>query len=214
MHPRVYQAFESICRRYSIRGRILEIGAVGSNESLLTLPALEGAALRLGVNLDRSSRHRDFPILPADANRLPFANCAFDAVLCNAVFEHAPHFWLGLAEIRRVAKAGAVIAIGTPGFTDQTPARIHSAMRLFRLLGRPASNWLDGALVLPIHDYPGDYYRFSVEAFRKVFFAGLDRVEIQTLLTPPRIIGVGVVPSVRPHDTRDASTHSHRSPIS
>ena len=35
MHPRVYLAFEAICRRYSIRGRVLEIGAVDSNESLL-----------------------------------------------------------------------------------------------------------------------------------------------------------------------------------
>jgi SAM-dependent methyltransferase len=211
MHPRVYQAFEAICRRHSIGGRVLEIGAVGSNESLLTLAALEGAALRLGVNLDRSIRHRDFPIVPADANRLPFANCVFDAVLCNSVLEHAPRFWLTLAEIRRVAKAGAVIAIGTPGFTDQTPARIHSAMRIFRLLGRPAWNWLDGALVLPIHDCPGDYYRFSTQAFREVFLADLDRVEIQTLLTPPRIIGVGFVPPVRPRNTQDASPHSHLS---
>ncbi len=214
MHPRVYLAFEAICRRYSIRGRVLEIGAVDSNDSLLCLPALQAADLRLGVNLDRSMRHRDFPIVPADANRLPFANRGFDAVLCNAVLEHAPRFWLTLEEIRRVAKAGAVIAIGTPGFTDQTPARIHPMIRLFRLLGRRAWNWLDGAIVLPIHDYPGDYYRFSVQAFREVFLAGLDRVEIQTLLTPPRIIGVGVVPPVRPRDTRDASLHSRRSPIS
>ena len=153
----------------------------------------QSGSLDHGIAISRSFR----PMRTGSRSR-KMASTQFFATLCSNTPRGSG---LTLEEIRRVAKAGAVIAIGTPGFTDQTPARIHPMIRLFRLLGRLCMELARWSAVLPIHDYPGDYYRFSVQAFREVFLAGLDRVEIQTLLTPPRIIGVGVVPPVRPRDT-------------
>jgi hypothetical protein len=45
-----------------------------------------------------------------------------------------------------------------------------------------------------MHYYPGDYYRFSPQAFKEVFFEGMDAVEIRIILSPPRIIGWGIKP--------------------
>lgn len=42
-----------------------------------------------------------------------------------------------------------------------------------------------------MHATPGDYYRFSPQAFREVFFKGTDDVEVRTIMLPPRIIGAG-----------------------
>ena len=45
-----------------------------------------------------------------------------------------------------------------------------------------------------VFDFPGDYYRFSEQAVREVFFEGMKEVEIRTVLVPPRIIGTGIRP--------------------
>jgi SAM-dependent methyltransferase len=142
----------------------------------------------------RILRHRDFPIIQGDTNRLPFPDDNFDAVVCNSVLEHDRFFWRSLAEMKRVTRAGGVVMIGTPGYTELSPVVVQPWLRVLRLLGRRAWNWLDAALTLPIHNYPADYYRFSPQAFHDVFLAGLLQVEVRCLLVPPRIIGVGVVP--------------------
>lgn len=42
-----------------------------------------------------------------------------------------------------------------------------------------------------IHEAPGDYYRFSRQAFEEVFFAGMDDVTVECVMVPPRLIGIG-----------------------
>jgi hypothetical protein len=46
-----------------------------------------------------------------------------------------------------------------------------------------------------IHNEPGDYYRFSDQAFREVVMGGLDRIEVTSIMWPPRLMGVGWKPS-------------------
>jgi hypothetical protein len=46
-----------------------------------------------------------------------------------------------------------------------------------------------------IHNWPGDYYRFSPQAVREVFLEGLEQIEVRTIMWPPRIIGVGTKPA-------------------
>jgi hypothetical protein len=57
------------------------------------------------------------------------------------------------------------------------------------------SAWLDGVAastpVLQVHDYPGDYYRFSEQAVREVFLSGYAVLEQRAVMVPPRLIGVG-----------------------
>lgn len=197
MHRTVFNAFDQLCRARDLRGSVLEVGATPDASTLLNLPSLKGATEKIGVNKAGASRFQDFSILEADANALTcFPDERFDAVLCNATLEHDPFFWRSLAEIRRVTRRGGWIAIGTPGYT-QLPFE-KKLRRLLGLIPRPLRprNWAlqHSTLTLVVHNFPGDYYRFSEQAYREVFFQGMTGVEVQSLLSPPRIIGCGTRP--------------------
>jgi hypothetical protein len=47
--------------------------------------------------------------------------------------------------------------------------------------------------VLGTHGTPNDYYRFSEDAVRTVFFSECSEVTVEEVLDPPRFVGVGVV---------------------
>lgn len=195
MHQAVFQQFDRICRRRRAGGDVLEIGATPSADTLLCLPALTGARTRIGVNLAPASRFADFQILQADANRLTcFADARFDTVLCNAVLEHDRCFWLTLAQIRRVARPGALIVVGAPGYTKLRAERHIGRLAKLPLAGSLCAGLVASTLTLQVHCFPGDYYRFSPQAVREVFLEGLEQVEVHTLLTPPRIVGAGIKP--------------------
>ena len=198
MHPAVFQTFEEILRSYAVHGDVLEIGATPDDSTLLNLPALAAARKKIGINKVGASRHNDFSILEADANAMTcFPEQSFDAVLCNAVLEHDPFFWKTLAEIRRVTRSGGLVAIGVPGYRRlpfEKTVRSWLA-RLPRSSRRP-DGWAiqHSTLTLGVHNFPGDYYRFSEQAVREVFFAGAENVVIRSVLVPPRIIGAGIRP--------------------
>jgi ubiquinone/menaquinone biosynthesis C-methylase UbiE len=196
MHPAVFNVFEEICRARAIRGAVLEIGATLDESTLLNLPSLAGAGEKIGINKTGGSRFKDFAILEADANDMTcFPDRRFDVVLCNAVLEHDPFFWKTLAEIRRVVRVGGLVAIGTPGYR-QLPFETKLRRWLARLsrFSRHPDGWplQHSTLTLGVHNFPSDYYRFSEQTFREVFFEGMTEVVIRTVLVPPRIIGAGV----------------------
>ena len=192
MHDRVHAEFAALCRRYPPGGAVLEVGAVPDASTLLALPEL-AAARRVGINLDGPSRFGGFEIVGGNANAMPaFADGSFDLVLCNAVLEHDPKFWLTLGEIRRVLRAGGIAMLGVPGYVRGQSL----GAKLAGVLGWVVSSaWLDGVAasrpVLQMHDYPGDYYRFSAQAMREVFLAGFEVLEQRAVMVPPRLIGVG-----------------------
>jgi SAM-dependent methyltransferase len=201
VHPRTFAEFERICAARGAAGRVLEIGAVPCDETLLCLPSLRAATEKVGLNLDGPSRWRDFEIVPGNANAMPFPDERFDVVVCNAVLEHDPFFWKTLAEIRRVTSPGGLVVLGAPGYTAlpsaATPAR--AKRRLIGWLGRVpllsgVSWWLKSTPTVEIHDAPGDYYRFTPQAFREVLLEGLEEVEVGTILFPPVVVGAGRLP--------------------
>jgi SAM-dependent methyltransferase len=53
-------------------------------------------------------------LMRGDAYRLPFADGAFDVVVCCEVLEHLPDVGAALAEIDRVLKAGGRLAVSVP----------------------------------------------------------------------------------------------------
>jgi SAM-dependent methyltransferase len=192
MHDRVHAEFAALCRRYTPGGAVLEIGAVPDASTLLALPELAGAR-RVGINLEGPSRFGGFEIVGGNANAMPeFVDGSFDLVLCNAVLEHDPKFWLTLGEIRRVLRVGGIAMLGVPGYVRGQSLRA----KLAGMAGRVVrSAWLDGVAastpVLQVHDHPGDYYRFSEQAMREVFLAGFEVLEQRAVMVPPRLIGVG-----------------------
>jgi hypothetical protein len=203
MHAAVFSAFDAICRAEAAAGAVLEIGAVPAPDTLLMLPAIARASERVGINLQAPGEIGGCPILQADGHDLScFGAARFDVVLCNSVLEHDGRFWLSLAEMRRVARLGALIVIGVPGYALPGFGRwrwlVGRAARL-PLLGRlcaaAAEAYLSGTPVLGLHDYPGDYYRFSAQACREILMAGLDRAEVRQILQPPRFIAWGRTPA-------------------
>jgi SAM-dependent methyltransferase len=200
MHDEVFRRFQRICSRRKAGGAVLEIGAVPADDTLLCLPALSDATEKIGLNIVPPARFRDFSIVQGNANAMScFPDQRFDTVLCNATLEHDKFFWKTLAEIRRVAKPGALIVLGAPGYRDSRRERwTKRLVRNVPLLGRELERSLPfvfaSTLTLHVHDYPGDYYRFSTQTFEEVFFEGMHQVEITSVLTPPRIIGAGIKP--------------------
>lgn len=199
MHPEVFQKFEEICISRGAGGRVLEIGAIPAPDTLLCLPCLSAASERIGLNLDGPHAYCGFEILRGNANAMDgFPDACFDTVLCNSTLEHDRCFWKTLGEIRRVAKPGALIVLGVPGYSDfDLPAHLRQLTRI-PLLGQFLRRRFDdlnaATITLPIHNYPGDYWRFSPQAMEQVLLDGLNAVEICSLLIPPRIIGSAVKP--------------------
>jgi hypothetical protein len=198
MHPTVFNLYDSLVTTHAKRPQsVLEIGAVPRPDTLLCLPAVASASERIGVNIETATEFAGFRILSCTANSLDcFDAERFDVVLCNATLEHDPLFWKTLDEIRRVLKKMGVAVIGVPGYV-RLPAEgyksvIRSALR--RLPNGARLTLALGAILNPtitfeVHYGPGDYYRFSEQAVRDVFFRGMERLELKTLMVPPRIVG-------------------------
>ena len=145
-------------------------------KSLLRCPGLAGLD-RYCLNLRPLESARGITAVQGNANDMGmFEDESFDLVISNATLEHDKHFWLSVAEMHRVLAPGGLLIIGTPGYIEN-PARDH---------GRATHTYR-------VH-YHFDYYRFSAQAFREVFFAGMEDVDVQSILQPPRIIGLGFKP--------------------
>ena len=197
MTPAVFAAFDALCLRYGAKGSVLEIGATSTPDTLLNLPSLNACAPRVGINQAYAASTAAGEILHGSGHDLSrFADAAFDVVVSNATLEHDPHFWLTLSEMRRVLKTGGLLVIGVPGYV-----RARSALR--RLAGwlgrqptlegvaRPLQAFGAGTVTLLVHDYPGDYFRFSEQALREVLLSGTEVLATRVLQVPPRLVGAG-----------------------
>lgn len=198
MHLKIYQEYETICAARNITGSVLEVGAIPSDMSLLAMKSLGGATEKIGINLDGPYEFYDFKILKGNSNCMDcFEDEKFDAVLCNATLEHDKYFWKTLAEIKRVTKLGGLVVIGVPGYgTSRVQKSQEFAGGLPILRSLRYKHYLDvffsSTVTFQIHNFPGDYYRFSEQVVREVFFEGMDNIETKSIMQPPRIIGSGI----------------------
>jgi hypothetical protein len=197
VHRQEYAAFERICRARGAGGAVLEIGAVPSQDSLLCMECLASATKKVGISLDGPFRCRDFDIVRGNANSMGcFPDQHFDTVLCSSAFEHDPFFWRTLAEMRRVAKRGALVVIGVPGYAEVRGCWRRTLRRAARMPGlrELTQGYLASTPTLVVHRYPGDYYRFSRQAVEEVLCAGLRDVQIHSHMMPPRFVASGIMP--------------------
>ena len=178
MHHRVQRRFAEIFELTAIAPRrALEVGGRTGPTSLLRFPQLADAE-RFCVNLEPIKDQDGITAITGNANDLHmFRDSSFDLVVSNAMFEHDPHFWLSLGEMRRVLKPGGLMVIGVPGFV----ANAADAAQ-----GLPK----DATLTYEFHTAV-DYYRFTPMAVEQVFFEGFESVTVGTVLMPPRVIGYG-----------------------
>jgi len=177
LHPDVKQWFEAIIRDTGVQPRrALEVGGLIGPKSLLRMPELRGAE-RYVLNVRPMRSRRRIKAVTGNANRMDaFADASFDLVLCNATLEHDMRFWLSIAEMKRVLEPGGLLVIGVPGFVKDP---VHDRDRWTR--------------TYHVH-FHFDYYRFSEQAVREVFFENMERVETSIVGMPPRIIGFGWKP--------------------
>jgi SAM-dependent methyltransferase len=171
--------YHTIIQRTGIRPeRALEVGGLMGEKSLLRFPELAQAE-RYCLNLYEMPSEDGIKAVKGNANdmRDVFKDDHFDLVVCCATLEHDKLFWLSVAEMQRVLKPGGLLIISVPGYVQDSERDQGRSTHTYR-----------------VH-YKFDYYRFSEQAVREVFFAGMSRVRVKPMMFPPRIIGHGYKPT-------------------
>ncbi len=83
-------------------------------------------------------------VLDVDKSPWPFESGLFDTVLCCETLEHMLTPWETVGYMRDALKHGGHMFISTPAYG------------------------------FPYHAYPKDYYRFTEDTYRELFFAGME----------------------------------------
>lgn len=96
--------------------RSLDIGC-GSSRIVQTLPGVVG--MDLGIHKLRWLRAPGRDLVQGSITDLPFADGAFDAVICSEVIEHIPRERVRLDEMVRVIRPGGLLILGTPDYSRQ-----------------------------------------------------------------------------------------------
>jgi SAM-dependent methyltransferase len=177
VHPTIQETVHTIIRASGLRPqRALEVGGVMGPKSLLRAPELKGVE-RYCLNLVELRSRPGITAVAGNANDMHgFEDETFDLVMSNATLEHDRHFWLSLAEMRRVLAPGGLLILGAPGYIRNPERDRGKATDTYR-----------------VH-YRFDYYRFSEQAFSDVFLEGMEDIAVRPILSPPRIIGFGFKP--------------------
>jgi SAM-dependent methyltransferase len=186
--------YHAIIRRAGVRPeRALEVGGLMGADSLLRFPELAGAE-RYCLNLVELPSEDGITAVAGNANdmRDVFKDDQFDLVLCSATLEHDKRFWLSVAEMQRVLKPGGLLIISVPGYVKDPDRDQGRATHTYR-----------------VH-YSFDYYRFSEQAVREVFFEGMRRVRVRPVMFPPRIFGHGYKPPAAPKTLRARAARAAR----
>lgn len=84
-----------------------------------------------------------------------FEEAAFNTIICCECLEHDEYFQDTVAALHTLLKPGGYLVITTPHFG------------------------------FPVHRFPKDYWRFGEDAYREVFFDGMDILDLRLLDSAP-----------------------------
>jgi SAM-dependent methyltransferase len=135
------------------RDDVLEVGtgtgAIGLrlHEAGFRVAAIDLSMPMLGRLIERAGGYAPFPLVRADATRMPFRDGAFDAAIARWVFHLIPNWPVALAEVARVVTPGGVFLINTGGAAQgaETEIRARMAEELGRDLRPVGLVWQDHA---------------------------------------------------------------------
>ncbi len=163
MSPLVFDTFADVVER-RLSGRTLsaalEIGAGGW--TLLSIPIF-AQARRVALNLrfDKLTEQLEkTERVIGNSNTMEFPDETFDCVMSCSAIEHDKYFWKSIAETKRVLKKGGLFIIGAPIYMTLPTDKDYTTLTYAR----------HGLA------YNSDFYRFSEQAVREVFFEGYSEV--------------------------------------
>jgi len=105
-------------------------------------------------------------MVTGNGNALPFDDESFDCVLSSSALEHDKYFWRTISEVKRVLRKGGVFIAGVPIYKTLPTDKDHTTLTYAR----------HGIA------YNADYYRFSEQAVRELFFEGYEKVTHEVLV--------------------------------
>jgi len=175
MHKAIFSKFGTLVESYQMTGaaNVLEIGA-HIKKGLLSLPVFSNSN-KVGLNLKPFKSSKTITMVKGNSNDMSmFKDNEFDVVLSNATLEHDKYFWKSIAEMRRILAVGGLMIIGVPGYDGTNTA------------DKSVPTYM-------IHDFPGDYYRYSKQSCKEIFFDGFKHINQTVFLHPPRIVTAGIL---------------------
>jgi ubiquinone/menaquinone biosynthesis C-methylase UbiE len=109
--------------------RVLDVASGTGEAASLAIPIVGNAGFVVGADISlemvTSARARlNDPLywpVNADGQALPFKDGAFDAVICQLGLQFFPNHAAGLAEFRRVVRAGGTVAVCVNATSDRLP---------------------------------------------------------------------------------------------
>ncbi|MCA3126549.1 MAG: methyltransferase domain-containing protein [Rhodocyclaceae bacterium] len=163
MSPLVFSTFADTVERQlgdHALSAALEIGAGGW--ILLSIPAFAQAhrvALNLRFNKLTDPLEQTERVI-GNSNAMDFPDETFDCVMSCSAIEHDKYFWKSVAETRRVLENGGLSIVGAPVHMPLPTDKDYTTLTYAR----------HGLA------YNADFYRFSEQAVREVFFEGYSEV--------------------------------------
>jgi SAM-dependent methyltransferase len=131
---------ELVASELAGRPRVLEVGT-GTGAIGLRLHATGHSLVAIDLSMpmlrrliERAGGLAPFPLVQADATRLPFADGSFDGAVARWVFHLIPNWPDALAEIARTLRPGGTLVVNSGGVFQGPEAEIRT--RLGREVGR------------------------------------------------------------------------------
>ena len=134
------------------RGRVLEVGC--GNGAVAEALAQAHAVVAVDVTLGSTAATRSrtgATVARAGLPALPFADRAFDTVVCAHTLEHIPDLYAAAAELRRVARRAIIVVPRQRYYRYTVDYHLHffpSAAPLIHLFGGGDARLIDGDWVL------------------------------------------------------------------
>ena len=163
MSPLVFDTFADIFAKRltpSINSAALEVGA--GAWTLLSAPALKKfRKVALNLSFDKiSDELKETEMILGNSNAINFPDETFDCVMSCSSIEHDRYFWKTIAETKRVLKKDGIFVVGVPIYMTLPTDKDYTTLTYAR----------HGLA------YNADYYRFSEQAVREIFFEGYAEV--------------------------------------